>query len=146
VHSLFEKHTTNTEEFLKEINKSGSQFTDSIHTTAVKLVCECLKSTAVVDLLDKRGADTIVWREQKAVLQSEGKMIDAVFDRVHIIPGKEAIIIDYKTNVCSETELKELYEGQMQFYRKSVAELCGLSEKNVRCILVHVRHGTLVEV
>ena len=113
---------------------------------ALKLVNDCLKSKEVVELLDNRSAGTIVWREQKAVLTYQGKMIDAVFDRVHIIPGKEAIIIDYKTNTCSESVLKELYEGQMNLYRKSISKLCGIPEENVRCVLVHVRNGSLVEV
>jgi ATP-dependent exoDNAse (exonuclease V) beta subunit len=145
VHSLFELHTTNTKDFLEEIKKSSSH-NNPLQTAALKLVCDCLKSSTVTDLLDNRSADTIVWREQKAVLQHEGKMIDAVFDRVHIIPGKEAVIIDYKTNTCSEAVLKELYAGQMNLYRKSISKLCGIGEENVRCVLVHVRNGTLVEV
>ena len=146
VHSLFEGHTTNTKEFLAEINKPSSTPSSPLYTLALKLVNECLKSKEVVDLLDGRTADTVVWREQKAVLQYEGKMIDAVFDRVHIIPGKEATIIDYKTNTCSEAELKELYEGQMILYRKSISKLCGIPEDKVSCILIHVRNGSLVKI
>jgi ATP-dependent exoDNAse (exonuclease V) beta subunit len=146
VHSLFERHTTNTKEFLAEINKPSSAPSSPLYTSAIKLVNKCLKSKDVVDLLDGRTAEMIVWREQKAALQHEGKMIDAVFDRVHIIPGKAAVIIDYKTNTCSEAELKELYEGQMNLYRKSISKLCGLPENKVRCILIHVRNGSLVEV
>jgi ATP-dependent exoDNAse (exonuclease V) beta subunit len=146
VHSLFERHTTNTKEFLAEINKPSSAPSSPLYTSAIKLVNKCLKSKDVVDLLDGRTAEMIVWREQKAALQHEGKMIDAVFDRVHIIPGKAAVIIDYKTNTCSEAELKELYEGQMNLYRQSISKLCGLPENKVRCILIHVRNGSLVEV
>ena len=146
VHSLFERHTINTTEFLAEINKPSSAPTSPLYTLALKLINECLKSKEVVELLDNRSADTIVWREQKAVLTHEGKMIDAVFDRVHIIPGKEATIIDYKTNTCLETVLKELYEGQMNLYRKSISKLCGIPEDKVRCVLIHVRNGSLVEV
>jgi len=146
VHSLFERHITHTIEFLAEINKPSSTPSSPLYSLAIKLVNECLKSKEVVDLLDGRTADMVVWHEQKAVLQYEGKMIDAVFDRVHIIPGKEAVIIDYKTNTCSEAELKELYEGQMNLYRKSISKLCGIPEENVRCVLVHVRNGSLVEV
>jgi len=145
VHSLFERHTTNTKDFLEEIKKLPSQ-KNPLQTAALKLVSDCLKSKDVVDLLDNRSADTIVWREQKAVLQHDGKMIDAVFDRVHITPGEEAVIIDYKTNTCSEVKLKELYEGQMELYRKSVAKLSGIAEDKVRCVLIHVRNGSLVEV
>ena len=129
-----------------EINKPSSAPSSPLYTLALKLVNECLKSKEVVDLLDGRTADTVVWREQKAVLQYEGKMIDAVFDRVHIIPGKEATIIDYKTNTCSEAELKELYEGQMILYRKSISKLCGIPEDKVSCILIHVRNGSLVKI
>lgn len=146
VHSLFEIHTTNTKEFLAEINKPSSVPSSPLYTLALKLVNDCLKSKEVVELLDNRSADTIIWREQKAALTHEGKMIDAVFDRVHIIPGKEATIIDYKTNTCSETVLKELYEGQMNLYRKSISKLCGIPEDKVRCVLIHVRNGSLVEV
>ena len=144
VHSLFEVHTTNTKEFLAEINKPSSAPSSPLYTLALKLVNDCLKSKEVVELLDNRSAETIIWREQKAVLTHEGKMIDAVFDRVHIIPGKEAIIIDYKTNTCSEAVLKELYEGQMNLYRKSISKLCGIPEDKVRCVLIHVRNGSLV--
>ncbi len=146
VHSLFEKHTTNTKEFLAEINKPSKDKCSRVQAVALKLVNECLESQEIVELLDNRSADTVVWREQKAVLTHEGKMIDAVFDRVHIIPGKEATIIDYKTNTCSETVLKELYEGQMNLYRKSISKLCGIPEDKVRCVLIHVRNGSLVEV
>lgn len=146
VHGLFESHTTNTKEFLTEINKPSNIANSPLHTLALKLINDCLKSKEVVELLDNRSADTVVWREQKAALQHEGKMIDAVFDRVHIIPGKEATIIDYKTNTCSETVLKELYEGQMNLYRKSISELCGIPQNQIRCILIHVRNGSLVEV
>ncbi len=147
VHSLFEYHTTDTAAFLKEIGQQASKKkSDALHALAVKLVTRCVTSKAVADLLDQRSADTVVWREQKAVLKHEGKMIDAVFDRVHLVPGKEATIIDYKTNDCSEDELKEIYRGQMELYRLSIAELCGISQENIRCVLIHVRNGTLVEI
>ena len=113
VHSLFERHTTNTEEFLAEINKPLSAQSSQLHIDALKLVNDCLKSKKVVELLDNRSADTIVWREKKAVLTHEGKMIDAVFDRVHIIPGKEALIIDYKTDKLTKEGLAEHHKGQM---------------------------------
>ena len=147
VHSLFECHTTDTTEFLKEIKaKAAKKKHNPLYALAVKLITQCVASPAVADLLDKRSPETVVWREQKAALIHEGKMIDAVFDRVHIVPGKEAVIIDYKTNDCDEAELREIYAGQMALYRISVAELCGIPHENIRCILIHVRHGTLVEI
>jgi ATP-dependent exoDNAse (exonuclease V) beta subunit len=75
----------------------------------------------------------------------EGKAITAVFDRVHVIPGQSATVIDYKTNDCSLEHLKELYQGQMDLYRIAVAKLCGLDVGKVRCVLVHVRQGAVIE-
>jgi ATP-dependent exoDNAse (exonuclease V) beta subunit len=75
----------------------------------------------------------------------EGKAISAVFDRVHVIPGQSAIVIDYKTNDCTVEHLKELYQGQMDLYRVAVAKLCGLEAGKVRCVLIHVRQGAIVE-
>jgi ATP-dependent exoDNAse (exonuclease V) beta subunit len=75
----------------------------------------------------------------------EGKAISAVFDRVHVIPGQSATVIDYKTNDCSVEHLREMYQGQMDLYRVAVAKLCGLTPDKVRCVLIHVRQGALVE-
>jgi superfamily I DNA/RNA helicase len=144
VHSLFEKHTTNTKEFLEEINKPSNAKNGRVQTIALELVNACLTSKEIVELLDNRSADTIVWREQKAVLQHEGKMIDAVFDRVHIIPGKEATIIDYKTNRdYSDDKLQKEHEGQMNIYRESISKLTGIPEDKITCVLINVRNKTL---
>jgi RecB family exonuclease len=147
VHSLFERHTTNTEEFLAEINKPLSEQSSQLHIDALKLVNDCLKSKKVVELLDNRSADTIVWREKKAVLTHEGKMIDAVFDRVHITPGKEATIIDYKTNFdFSDDELEIEYKEQMNLYRISVSELTGIPVDKIKCVLINVRGASSKDV
>ena len=56
-----------------------------------------------------------------------------------------------KTRVDSDTgstpleHLKEMYQGQMDLYRIAVAKLCGLDVGKVRCVLIHVRKGELVE-
>jgi ATP-dependent exoDNAse (exonuclease V) beta subunit len=76
----------------------------------------------------------------------EGKMINAIFDRVHVIPGQSATVIDYKTNDCSLAALKDKYQGQMDLYRVAVARLCGLEVGKVRCVLIHVRLGEIIEV
>jgi hypothetical protein len=33
----------------------------------------------------------------------------------------------------------------MDLYRKAVAKLCGLTPDKIRCVLVHVRQGAIVE-
>ena len=99
----------------------------------------------MAELLLSKPAGALLWNERKATLMHEGKAISAVFDRVHVMPGEGAVVIDYKTNDCSPEHLKELYQGQMDLYRVAVAKLCGLAPEKVRCVLVHVRLGALVE-
>jgi ATP-dependent helicase/nuclease subunit A len=145
VHQLFQNLEWDIEAFLGQLQAPAKSSTESFKF-ARQLIEGCLKSKAVTNLLIPKSLKPELWRERSVALMFEGKMIDAVFDRVHIIPGKEAVIIDYKTNDCSEAHLKELYEGQMKLYRLSVAELCGIPPEKIRCVLIHVRNGTLVEV
>jgi len=112
---------------------------------AIGLIKECLAKPAVRQLLSEAPQGVTLWQERKAALIHEGKLISAVFDRVHIIPGQSATVIDYKTNDCSLEHLKELYQGQMDLYRIAVAKLCGLEAGKVRCVLIHVRQGAIVE-
>ena len=112
---------------------------------ALALVRKCLASEEVRQLLGAAPAGAILWLERKAALVHDGKLISAVFDRVHVIPGQSAVVIDYKTNDCSLEHLKGMYQGQMDLYRIAVAKLCGLAPEKVRCVLVHVRMGKLVE-
>ena len=117
----------------------------ALKAPAIELVRKCLASAEVRTLLGEAPQGATLWLERKAALVHEGKLLSAVFDRVHVIPGQSATVIDYKTNDCSVEHLKELYQGQMDLYRVAVAKLCGLEPNKIRCVLVHVRKGELVE-
>jgi ATP-dependent exoDNAse (exonuclease V) beta subunit len=82
-----------------------------------------------------------------AVSTEPGKLVYGKSDRIHIEPGKSAIIIDYKTvdEDMTADELRLNYQSQMDLYRKAVARLCGLAPEKIRCVLVHVRQGSIVE-
>jgi ATP-dependent exoDNAse (exonuclease V) beta subunit len=112
---------------------------------ALELTRNCLSNPTVRELLSDLPEGAQLWQERPAALMHEGKMINAIFDRVHVVPGKSATIIDYKTNDCSLAQLKDKYQGQMDLYRIAVAKLCGLDVGKVRCVLIHVRKGELVE-
>jgi ATP-dependent exoDNAse (exonuclease V) beta subunit len=119
--------------------------TPESYDEAAAAIEACLKSAPVAELLLNKPAGVLLWNERKATLMHEGKAITAVFDRVHVIPGQSATVIDYKTNDCSVEHLREMYQGQMDLYRIAVAKLCGLKPDKVRCVLIHVRKGELVE-
>jgi ATP-dependent exoDNAse (exonuclease V) beta subunit len=112
---------------------------------ALELTRNCLSKPEVRELLSDLPKGALLWQERPAALMHDGKMINAIFDRVHVIPGKSATVIDYKTNDCTLAQLKDKYQGQMDLYRFAVAKLCGLTPDKVRCVLVHVRQGAVIE-
>jgi len=146
VHALFQHLEWDREAFVEKVAAQAWPVEDAAHyDEALAAITRCLSAPAVQALLCQKPEGAILWNERKATLMHEGKLISAVFDRVHIIPGQSATIIDYKTNDCSLEHLKETYQGQMDLYRIAVAKLCGLSPDKVRCVLVHVRAGALIE-
>ncbi len=146
VHELFNHLEWDGEAFLSGLAaRTWAVEKMALYDEAVAAIQACLKSAPVAELLLSKPAGAILWNERKATLMHEGKAISAVFDRVHVIPGQSATVIDYKTNDCSVEDLREMYQGQMDLYRVAVAKLCGLEVGKVRCVLVHVRLGALVE-
>ena len=146
VHELFNHLEWDAEAFLSGLAaRTWSVASPALYDEAVAAIEACLKSAPVAELLLSKPAGAILWNERKATLMHEGKAISAVFDRVHVIPGQSATVIDYKTNDCPVEALREMYQGQMDLYRVAVARLCGLEVGKVRCVLVHVRAGAIVE-
>jgi ATP-dependent exoDNAse (exonuclease V) beta subunit len=145
VHSLFQSLEWDTKTFSADINKKIIGLPENSYLTqAVRIIEQCLKSADIVKLLEDNSQNKILWKEKQAVIMNEGKMIDAVFDRVHIVPGKEATIIDYKTNFdFSDDELEIKYKEQMNLYRISISELSGIPEDKITCVLINVRNKTL---
>jgi ATP-dependent exoDNAse (exonuclease V) beta subunit len=146
VHELCNHLEWDVEAFLAGIKaKAWPVETPESYDEAAVAIESCLKSAPVAELLLNKPTGALLWNERKATLMHEGKAITAVFDRVHVIPGRSATVIDYKTNDCSVEDLREMYQGQMDLYRIAVAKLCGLEVEKVRCVLIHVRQGAIVE-
>ena len=138
VHALFEGLKWDIDGFLAKSREALPQ-DDATLVKAFTRVENCLSSPDIRELL-LRNKDGELWTEKHAVLQDKpGEYVSAVFDRVQVSPGKSAVIVDYKTNACSRAELIEIYQGQMDLYRSSVAKMCGLPESRVETWLVHVR-------
>jgi len=115
---------------------------------ALEIARACAESPDFKKLIGSLSPTGELWKEREmAVVLEPGKLVYGKSDRIHIEPGKSATIIDYKT-VEEDKPLEELrrtYQGQMDLYRKALAKLCGLPTDRIRCVLVHVRQGVLVE-
>jgi ATP-dependent exoDNAse (exonuclease V) beta subunit len=138
VHGLFEGLKWNIDEFLVSTSARLSK-DDPTLVQAFDRVVACLNTPEVRELITRNQGGEL-WTEKHAVLlDAHGEYVSAVFDRVQVSKGKSAIVVDYKTNACTRTELAEIYQEQMDLYRRSVARLCGLAEASVETWLVHVR-------
>lgn len=147
VHDLMESLGWDIAAFETELKAKTAGAADPILRTAAEQILTCLAAPAVRAALGEPAEGALLWTERQASLMHEGKLMHAVFDRVHVVPGKEATILDYKTNDgLTDQELREIYQGQMDLYRKAVSKLAGVPEDRVRCLLIHVRKGTVVEV
>ena len=80
--------------------------------------------------------------------KSDEEYVTGTFDRIHLYPGKKAVIMDYKTNICSQAHLVKLYTKQMADYRFAAAKLFGLKDDQVTSYLIHIhpKHPGVVEV
>lgn len=145
VHALLQHLEWDCAAFVRQLGADAKP--DDPHALeAIATIEHCLAQPEVAALLQRPSPDAELWREQPALLQHEGKMISAMFDRVQITPGRAAVIVDYKTNLGAPEDLRAHYTEQMRLYRSTVARLCRLPESSVRCVLIHVRTGTLVDV
>ena len=138
VHSLFEGLRWDIDGFLTT-SKPKADEADLTLQDAFLRVKECLSSPEITELI-LRNKEGELWTEKHAVLRKKtGEYVSAIFDRVQILPGKSAVIVDYKTNSCTRAELIKIYQDQMDLYRESVASLCNLPESSVETWLIHVR-------
>ena len=86
-------------------------------------------------------------KERKFSLMIEpGRIMTGNADRIHLVPGKSAVIFDYKSDTCDPEELKAKHARQMDMYRIATSRIWGIPVDKIQCFLIHVRKGELVEV
>ena len=110
------------------------------------MVKALLTTPEVCELFERRGREAELFSEQQVEAILDGKWLSGVIDRLHVFDdGKSVEIIDFKTDaVSSDTELVELYTGQMESYRKVMSKVYPGPE--VRCLLVSTKLARVVEV
>ena len=111
---------------------------------AVEVVEKCLKTEEIAALFQHDGDAVAVWRERAFELVMEEEICSGVFDRVVVRDG-HAEIIDFKTDrMKSEKDLAEAvgrHREQLEWYRRVLVQLTGLTEAQVTCRLLftHLR-------
>ena len=119
---------------LLEIREKASE-------TAFEHVRKVLENKDTRALFAKPEGASVVWREQTFSLLSEGELVNGTFDRVVLrqdASGRwlSAEIIDYKTDrdMASDADFEvgaERHRKQLEFYRKALSALTGLSAEKI---------------
>lgn len=144
VHELFERiewleDDPAVEGSLLEIREKASE-------TAFEHVRKVLENKDTRALFAKPEGASVVWREQTFSLLSEGELVNGTFDRVVLrqdASGRwlSAEIIDYKTDrdMASDADFEvgaERHRKQLEFYRKALSALTGLSAEKITLNIV----------
>lgn len=110
---------------------------------AKELVEEFLKSSRAVSIFQKPKEKMLLWREKSFDVETEGRLLRGVFDRVHILLDEQerpraVRIYDFKTDKKSN-DLLSKYQGQMTAYIRAVAQLLDLEESKIEAFPIAVR-------
>lgn len=119
-------------------------------TDAGMAVTRLLDNPVLRDVFHRQGRRIDLLREQAADALIDGQWMSGVIDRLHLHRNasgqvERVNIIDFKTDaVKSPDELAGLYSGQMSGYRCAMQLV--YPEATIDCLLLSVRHGSLVAV
>jgi len=142
VHELFALLGTDLAAFEQKLAKFAVKPGDEItHAAAMERVRRCLEDQAIRKLLLEDVQGKTLWVERKAVIydREHDVVTPAVFDRVYIVPGESAMIIDYKTaGNGSDESLKKAYVAQMTNYREAISKLTGIAPEKIGCKLIGI--------
>ena len=96
--------------------------------------------------LESPAPDAILWREKRFEIVLDGEWITGTFDRVVLVPGKRARILDYKTDTfdgnpddAALASKAAAYVPQLAIYRDVLARVSGLRRTDITCALVFTR-------
>ncbi len=148
IHALMEPLEWDIQGFLSDLQgKSSGKAPEALHQHAKAIIESCLKSKTVAAALSAKPEGGTLLKERKfSLLMEEGKIVTGNADRIHLVPGKSAVIFDYKSDTCDLEELKAKHARQMDMYRTATSRIWGIPKDKIQCFLIHVRKGELVEV
>ena len=115
---------------------------------AGKMVEDALKVSILHEVFEDRGAE--LFREQQVELILDGKWMSGIVDRMHVYRENGEVtyveVVDFKTDAVESLELLARYGGQMQAYRRALAQVFAIEESQIDCQLLSTHLGDLIKV
>ncbi len=99
----------------------------------------------------EQAKETVLWREKSFSLVQDDKLINGVFDRVHLHKSEsgsyeQAIIIDFKTDRIHKdytiTQAVEKHRPQMLTYQSALCALTGIETSSIELHLIFTSIAT----
>lgn len=147
VHALLQDLEDKSDTFLESLRKRAAGPYGAMASEEIK---QMLENQDVLKILLPGDVkkENILAELPILVKKTDHEYTTGTFDRIHLYPGKKAVIMDYKTNFCSQAHLVKLYSKQMEEYRIAAAKLFGLKAEQVTSYLIHIhpKHPGVVEV
>ena len=112
----------------------------------------CFSDPVIRELFTMTDKQTVLWREKSFSLVQDEKLINGVFDRVHLQKSKsgsyeQAIIIDFKTDRIHKdytiTQAVEKHRTQMLTYQSALSALTGIETNSIQLYLLFTSNTTL---
>ena len=147
VHALLQDLEDKSDTFLESLRKRAAGPYGAMASEEIKQMLENQEVLKILLPGDVKK-ENILAELPILVKKTDDEYTTGTFDRIHLYPGKKAVIMDYKTNFCSQAHLVKLYSKQMQEYRIAAAKLFGLKAEQVTSYLIHIhpKHPGVVEV
>lgn len=112
-----------------------------------------LRHPAIASALARPAGDPLLFREHPFSCvdgSGERRLLSGRFDRLVIVPGQSALVLDFKTDeLASEERLAQSsasYTPQMLAYARAAARLARLPLNRVRARLVYLRAARVIDV
>lgn len=119
-----------------------------VSDTDIEAMREIVKTDAIREALSKarwHEPGVRVMREEPFVVRDGGVVLNGIFDRVVVLPGR-VVVQDYKTDGDLVERITERYRPQMQAYRRAAGQLFGVGIDHVDVELILLHHGVVVNV
>ncbi|MEC9227735.1 MAG: PD-(D/E)XK nuclease family protein, partial [Verrucomicrobiota bacterium] len=147
VHEAFEQVEWWGDTTLKSLESSNRS------ESVIQCMIKCFSDPVILELFTMTDKQTVLWREKSFSLVQDEKLINGVFDRVHLQKNKsgsyeKAIIIDFKTDCINKdntiTQAVEKHRTQMLTYQSALSALTGIETSSIELYLIFTSIATRI--
>ena len=139
VHNAFEQVEWWGDTTLKSLKSSNRS------ESVIQCMNICFSDPVIRGLFTRTDKETVLWREKSFSLVQDDKLINGVFDRVHLHKSEsgsyeQAIIIDFKTDRIHKdytiTQAAQKHRPQMLTYQSALCALTGIETSSIELHLI----------